>query len=108
MGWLDLNPRPDRAAQGEAALIDAGWALWRRARADVLARQLEEADDLVLALDVYDAIHGGIIHPGAFWPELGHDPQPYDTGLRRAAGDVLDAIAQVLKAAPALAGEGAP
>ena len=110
MSWAEFGAAPpDRAATGEAALIDAGQALYERARAARLAGRpvpLEALDDLVQALETWDAIHGGLIHPGAFWPDLEHDGQPYDTGLRRAAGDVLDAIAQVLRAAPALAGDG--
>ena len=108
MGWLDLNPRPGRAAMGEAALIDAGQALYERARAARLAGRpvpLEAVDDLVQALETWDAIHGGLIHPAVFWPDLEHDEHPYDTGLRRAAGDILERIAEVLRAAPGLAGD---
>ena len=106
MSWAEFGTAPpDRAAQGEAALIDAGWALWRTARGDPIGRQLEETVDLVQALDTYDAIHAGLIHPGKFWPDLERDPHPYDTGLRRAAGDILNRIAGILQAAPRLAGD---
>ena len=95
----------DPAVQGEAAVIDAGWALYRRARAGLWYAGLEAADLLEDALDVYEAIHSGHGHPAAYWADLGHDPQPYDAGLRRAAGDALDRIVKLIKQAPALAGD---
>jgi hypothetical protein len=91
----------------EAVVIEAGRAVWNRARADMRWRFLEAADDLILALDIYDFIHCGIIHPADRWPDLEDDPQPWDEGLRRAAGEVLHQLAEVIRAAPALAGEDA-
>lgn len=88
----------------EAVVVAAGRTVWNRARADQRLR-LEAADDLILALDAYDAIHAGVVHPAAWWPELEHDPEPYDTGLRRAAEAVLHQLAEVIRAAPALAGD---
>ncbi len=89
----------------EAAVIEAGRVVWHRARGDVLASRLEAADGLITALDTYDAIHAGTIRPAAFWPDLEHDPQPWDTGLRRAAGAVLRQIAELIRQAPELAGD---
>lgn len=110
MTWGDdlmaLPPSgPDPAVQGEAALIDAGWAVYRAAFADTLARDLEAADCLLDALLTYDTIHSGVRHPAVYWPDLGHDPQPWDAGLRRAAGDVLERLAALIAQAPALAGD---
>jgi hypothetical protein len=91
----------------EAVVVAAGRTVWNRARADDLASRLEAADDLILALDAYDAIHAGLACPAAWWPELEHDPEPWDTGLRRAAEAVLQRLAEVIRQAPALAGEDA-
>jgi hypothetical protein len=89
----------------EAVVIAAGRTVWRRAVGDERWRKLEAADDLILALDTYDAIHAGAVSPAAWWPELEDDPEPYDTGLRRAAEAVLHQLAEVIRAAPALAGD---
>jgi hypothetical protein len=89
----------------EAAVIEAGRTVWNRARDDARYRSLEAADGLILAIDTYDAIRAGAVSPAAWWPDLEHDPEPYDTGLRRAAEAVLLWLAEVIRAAPALAGE---
>lgn len=89
----------------EAVVIAAGHYLYDLARADMRYRSLEAADGLILALDTYEAIHAGAVNPAAWWPDLEHDPEPFDTGLRRAAQAVLDRIAEVIKVAPALAGD---
>ena len=44
--------------------------------------------DLAEAIELYGLIWGGELHPGAEWPDLEHDGDAFDTGLRRAAGDV--------------------
>lgn len=109
MSWSDLTAswhgEPGPVPGTEAAVIDAGWAAWRRARDDRLACLLEAADALADALDAYDAIRSGVIHPAAFWPDLEHDLEPYDTGLRMAADAVLQWLAELIRQAPALAGD---
>jgi hypothetical protein len=101
--WSELlpsGPDPDT----EAVVVAAGWAVWHRARADVLCTRLEAADDLVTALDTYDAVFTGAISPAAFWPDLEHDGGRRDEGLRRAAEAVLHSLAALIAQAPALAG----
>jgi hypothetical protein len=100
-----MCPVTDLDTGTEAVVVAAGRAVWNRARADQLASRLEAADDLIIALDAYDAIHAGAIHPAAWWPELERDPQAFDTGLRRAAETVLQRLAEVIRVAPALAGD---
>lgn len=84
----------------EAVIIDAAWAISQRARHAETTGDL--AGDLAAAITVYDLIHSCTIHPAAFWPDL----QPvtpdaaYDTGLRRAATDILKALGRVLHQAP--------
>jgi hypothetical protein len=89
----------------EAVVVEAARAVWNRARASTICSRLEAAGDLILALDTYDAIHAGAVNPADRWPDLKHDPQPWDTGLRRAAETVLHQLAEVIRAAPALAGD---
>lgn len=92
-------------ARAEAVVVAAGRTVWNRARADQLASRLEAADDLILAIDTYDLIHCGILNPADRWPDLEDDPQPWETGLRRAAEAVLRKLAEVIRQAPALAGD---
>ena len=58
----------DLETSTEAVIIEAARTVWLRACADMIACQLEAADDLILALDAYDAIHAGAVHPAAWWP----------------------------------------
>ena len=89
----------------EAVVIAAARTVWHRACGDPLACRLQAADDLVLAPDTYDAIHSGAVNPAARWPELEHDPEPWDAGLRLAADEVLQRLAEIIRQAPALAGD---
>lgn len=110
MSWPELMPYGD--TDTEAVVVAAGWAVWHRARAARLHGQLgalealEAADDLVTALDTYVAVFTGVIHPAAFWPDLEHDDNHRDEGLRRAAEDVLHCLGVLIAQAPALAGGG--
>jgi hypothetical protein len=99
-----MCPVTDLDTGTEAVVVAAGRAVWNRPRADQRLR-LEAADDLIIALDAYDAIHAGAIHPAAWWPDLEHDPEPWDAGLRLAAEAVLRKLAEVIRQAPALAGD---
>jgi hypothetical protein len=103
--WYGEGPVTDLDTGTEAVVVEAARAVWNRSCAGQRWESLEAADDLVRALDTYDAIHAGAVHPAAWWPELEHDPEPWDTGLRRAAEAVLRQLAEVIKQAPALAGD---
>jgi hypothetical protein len=102
VSWSELPPSGD--TDTEAVVVAAGWAVWHRARADVLCSRLEAADDLVTALDTYDAVFTGTIWPEAFWPDLEHGENHWDEGLRRAAEAVLHCLGVLIAQAPALAG----
>lgn len=110
MSWSDLTsewqaePPPPRHLDiaTETAVIAAGWAVWNRARTDILWSRLETADDLVWALEIYEAIFDGAIHPRGHWPALEGDPDPWGTGLRLAAERVLYQLAEILRVAPEL------
>jgi hypothetical protein len=111
VSWSELmsewqrEPAAALDATAEDAVIAAGRHVWHRARDDVRWSRLEAADGLIAALDAYDAIYAGVIWPSAYWPDLEHDPEPYDAGLCRAADAVLHQIAEVIRAAPELAGD---
>lgn len=108
VGWIHDAPlrrtvtgAGDLDTGTEAVVIAAARAAWQRA----CHRNLEAADDLIRALDTYDAICAGVISPSAYWPDLRGDPEPYGTALRRAAEEVLRLLARIIGIAPALAGD---
>jgi hypothetical protein len=97
--------RAARSRDRETLIIDAAWAICQRARHCEATDTL--AGDLTAAIAVYDLIHGHTIHAAAFWPDLAPvtPAQAYDTGLRRAATDILKALGHVLEQAPWLIGD---
>lgn len=89
------------AAELEAAVFHVGLAVWREAR--TLGVRFEVMEDLEDALEVYRAILSGQVHPGAAWHDLEHSPEPYAQALSRAAGDILQWTAELIRQAPAAA-----
>jgi hypothetical protein len=95
------TPPAVSAAELEAAVFHVGHAVWREARA--LGVRLEVMEDLQDALEIYSAIIGGQVHPGAAWHDLEHSPEPRAEALSRAAGDILAWTAELIRQAPAAA-----
>jgi hypothetical protein len=100
-------------AEAEAVIagqraIDRGWAICRRAMEaewpekdrGVIARALA---DLREALDLYNDINNGPVHPAAEWTELEHEPEAFDLALQRAAEDVTGWSDEMVRLLPAAA-----
>jgi hypothetical protein len=97
VSWTELMPDGPgtppgvTAAELEAAVFHVGLAVWREAR--TLGVRFEVMEDLGDALETYHAILSGQVHP----------PEPYAEALSRAAGDILQWTAELIRQAPAAA-----
>lgn len=78
------------AAELEAAIFHVGLAVWREAR--TLGVRFEVMQDLEDAIETYRAIR-----------DLGQSPEPRAEALSRAAGDILQWTAELIRQAPAAA-----
>jgi hypothetical protein len=69
-----------------------------------------EAGALEDALDLYDSLERGLIHPASEWDDLTGDPEAKHTALERAAEQVADRTAELIRVFPGCEprGEGRP
>jgi hypothetical protein len=81
----------------EAGIITTGRTVLARLAADDFSWPSSEAactslkvcrDGLEESLEDYEDVKAGRVHPGRLFPELEHDDDAHDTGLRRLADDV--------------------
>jgi hypothetical protein len=100
-----VTTRQPPARDTEAVILDTATTLYIRACDDPDARDLDPTSQLGEAIQAYDLIHSGTIHPAAYWDDLTDWHDPYDAGLQRAAAITMLRIGALIEQAPWLIGD---
>ena len=106
-------PRTPESVTAEAAAIERGWAVYRRAQdamwPESVRRTIAAAVmDLHGALDLYGYLLNDLIRPASVdgWDDLEHEPEAYAIGMERATRDVAEWTDELIRVFPACGDEG--